>query len=200
MRIRLGLFALLFAAFSCMGAFAQVPPATGKLTLQLDPFTSEVPLKKKIESQLKSGGLEWGAKDGQVVLTMLNKRFVNFDLNNFTRYGSETTVDLPAGEYRLSGVGFVPSTSFSVEKAVARGAFVNENVLVFKIEPGQSTILKIRPIIQRDATFFVNYFAPDLLTTVIQGETKSAEVNVCGKNSASITWPNYNGPLKFVAP
>ncbi len=185
----------LFFAMSSVSAFAQ--QAVGKLMVDIQPFTSEVKLKKKVETTLKSGGLEWGAKDGQVVFSMVNKRFVNFDMPNFTRYGTQTTIDLPAGDYTVTGIGLIPSTGFSPEKILAKGAYINEKIMSFRVEAGKTTTITIRPVIQKNATFFLNFFMPELLVTTALDEVKSAEVSVVAKNEKSLPWASYTGPLKF---
>lgn len=189
------IFAGLVLVLGSMSAAAQ--QAMGKLTVDIQAFTSEVKLKKKVETTLKSGGLEWGAKDGQVVFSMVNKRFVNFDMPNFTRYGAQTTVDLPAGDYTITGVGLIPSTGFSPEKILAKGAYINEKVMSFRIEEGKTSTITIRPVIQKNATFFVNFFMPELLTTVAVNGVASPEVSVCAKNDKSLPWATYTGALKF---
>ncbi|HWS40848.1 MAG TPA: hypothetical protein VN247_06125, partial [Arenimonas sp.] len=57
----------------------------GKLVVDMKEFKSEIELKPKVESTLKAGGLDWGVKDGQMVVTMVNKNFVDFNFSNFTR-------------------------------------------------------------------------------------------------------------------
>lgn len=105
----------------------------------------------------------------------------------------------PAGDYAITGIGFVPSTSFSPEKALAKGAFFNERVMTFKVEPGKTSTITMRPVIQKNATFLLNFFQPALLTTVSSEGVESAEVSIVAKNEKSIAWPAYTGPLKFVA-
>lgn len=186
-------------ALAVCGNAAMAQQAMGKIVLDIKPFSTEVTLKKKVEATLKTGGLEWGAKDGQVVITMVNKRFINFDMPNFTRFDSKTEIDVPAGEYAITAVGFIPTTSFSPEKALAKGAFFNERVLTLKVEAGKASTITIRPVIQKSATFLLDFFQPALLTTVSSEGVDSAEVSIAAKNDKSIAWPAYTGPLKFVA-
>lgn len=169
----------------------------GKLIVIIEEFTSEVTLKPKVETTLKSGGLEWGAKDGQVVFTMVNKRFVNFDMPNFTRYASKTEVELPSGDYSVTGIGLHMSTAFSPEKILNKGAFINNDVFRFKLEPGKTVVIKIRPVIKKDATFFLNFFVPDLITSINENGTFGEEINIIAKTDTSLPWATYTGPLKF---
>lgn len=191
--------ALLLASLFIFGSFSvAAQQAMGKLMVDIQPFTSEVKLKKKVETTLKSGGLEWGAKDGLVVFTMVNKRFVNFDMPNFTRYGEQATIDLPAGDYTITGIGLTPSTGFSPEKILAKGAYFNEKIMSFRIEADQTSKIVIRPVIQKNATFFLNYFMPELLASTMAADgSKSPEISIIAKNQNSLPWSSYTGPLKF---
>lgn len=195
--------ALLLGSFICS---AETGAGTGTLVLDLKPFRSEVALKPKIESQLKTGGIEWGLRDGQMVVTLLNKRFVDFDVNYMTRYGSTQTLQLPAGTYRLTTVGFEPHTGFSVEKVLAKGAYVNPDVLSFTVEAGKTTTMTMEPlIVDEERTLFATFFTPTLFTTVaVEGsaDTTAAPAEPVALNvrdERSISWPDYKGPLKFVA-
>src|SRR5512143_2297382 len=85
-----------------LGASSALAQATGKLVLDVKPFTSEIDLKPKIEQQLKSGGLDWGVVEKQLVVTMVNKRFIGVDIPNLTRYGDRKELDLAPGEYTLT--------------------------------------------------------------------------------------------------
>jgi hypothetical protein len=177
-------------------AFAQ--QTTGKLLVDIQPFSSEIELKGKVKTQLESGGLEWGVKDGLMVFTMVNKRFINFDLPHFTRYGNLVSLDVPAGEYSVTGIGLTPSTAFSVEKILAKGAYINEKVMTFTVEEGKTLSVKVRPIIRKNATFFMNYFMPELLVSIRpDGGEFGPEVSIIAKTETSVVWPAYNGPLKF---
>lgn len=179
---------------------ASAQQAAGKLRVEILPFSSEIELKEKVKKQLESGGLEWGAKDGQLVFTMVNKRFINFDLPNFTRYGTDTSIELPVGEYSVTGIGLIPSTAFSPEKILAKGAYFNEKVMTFNVEEGKTTTVKVRPVIRKNATFFLNYFMPELLVSIApEGGEFGPEVSVIAKTESSVPWPAYNGPLKFQA-
>ncbi|MBL8299708.1 MAG: hypothetical protein JNN30_15335 [Rhodanobacteraceae bacterium] len=173
--------------------------ATGTLNFEVKPFTSEVELKPKIQSQLESGGIEWGVKDGQVVITMVNKRFVDFDISHMTRFGKSEQVTLPAGNYRVTAIGLEMHTAFSVEKVLNKGAYVNEDVLSFSIEEGKTTTLSVLPVIRKDMTFFVKWYMPALLTSVVTDAGSGSEKVINARGEGSIAWPKYSGALKFVA-
>ncbi|SFV34319.1 hypothetical protein SAMN05428990_2675 [Pseudoxanthomonas sp. YR558] len=197
---------LLLQAGVMVAAFAQeqvpsppAPPETGNLVVEIKPFTSEQELPAKAAEQLKSGGLEWGVRDGKMVFSMVGKQFIDFPLNHMTRYGQQESLSLPAGEYRVTGIGLEMHTSFSVKKVLERGAFFNEDVVVFRIEPGKTTTVSINPIIRKDAIFGSTFYVPTLMASVRNeaGETPPVALNVRGPTS--IAWPQYTGPLKFVA-
>ncbi|KAF1723110.1 hypothetical protein [Pseudoxanthomonas wuyuanensis] len=172
---------------------------TGTLVVDIKPFTSEKELPKKVARRLQSGALEWGIRDRQLVFTLVNKQFIDFPISHMTRYGQQETLSLPAGEYKVTGIGLDMTTSFSVEKVLERGAFVNEDVLVFRIEPGKTTTLSINPIIRRDATFAVNFWMPTLMTRAVTETEDMPESALNTRGPSSIAWPDYTGPLKFVA-
>ena len=187
-----------------VSAQEQAPPPsasgeTGTLVVEIKPFTSEQELPAKAVEQLKSGGLEWGVRDGKVVFTMVGKQFIDFPINHMTRYGQQESLPLPAGEYRVTGIGLEMHTSFSVKKVLERGAFFNEDAVVFRIEPGKTTTVSINPVIRKDAIFGSTFYVPTLMASVRDdaGETPAVALNVRGP--ASIAWPQYTGPLKFVA-
>jgi len=189
------LFALALAF--CQNAFAQ--DNTGTLVVNIEQFTSEKELPKKVDKQLRNGGLEWGIKDDLVVFTMVNKQFIDYPINHMTRYGQSESVAVPAGEYRITGIGLEMSAGFSVQKILDRGAFVNENVMTFKVEPGKTTTINIKPVIYKDGAFVVNFWMPTLMASVRTEAGASEEKSLNTRGEASVAWPQYSGPLKFVA-
>lgn len=200
--------ALLMASFTSTAEPDAPPlppePPVGTLIVQVQPFRSETELKPKIEAQLKSGGIEWGVRDGQMVVSLVNKRFVHFDVAQLTRYGSTQTLQLPAGTYRLTTLGFEPRTAFSVEKALDKGAFVNQDIMTFKVEHRRTTTITVAPVMDESRTLFMNFFMPTLYTSVSMdggadsGEQPADPVAINVRGDASIAWPDYHGPLKFV--
>ncbi|WP_313928863.1 hypothetical protein [Pseudoxanthomonas sp.] len=199
---------LLLQASAMIGASAQeavaqadaVPtPQPGMLVVEIRPFTSEQALPAKAVEQLKSGGLEWGVRDGKVVFSMVGKQFIDFPLNHMTRYGQQESLALPAGEYRVTGIGLEMHTSFSVKKALDRGAFVNEDMVVFRIEPGRTVTLSIDPVIRKDTIFGSTFYMPTLMAGVRDDAGQTPPVPLNTRGPGSIAWPQYTGPLKFVA-
>ena len=209
MRNLLGTAVLLAAAFAGtplksqeMATATATPPApsaTGTLLVDIKPFTSEKELPKKVDKQLKNGGLEWGIRDNLIVFTMVNKQFVDFPVNHMTRYGQNESLTLPAGEYRVTGIGMEMTAGFNVQKILDRGAFVNDDVVTFRIEPGKTTTLSINPVIKKDNAFVVDFWMPTLMASVA-GEAAATEEKALNlRSETSIAWPQYKGPLKFVA-
>lgn len=209
MKNLLGIAVLLAAAFAGTPLKSQetatatatppAPSATGTLLVDIKPFTSEKELPKKVDKQLKNGGLEWGIRDNLIVFTMVNKQFVDFPINHMTRYGQNESLTLPAGEYRVTGIGMEMTAGFNVQKILDRGAFVNDDVVTFRIEPGKATTLSINPVIKKDNAFVVDFWMPTLMAS-IAGEAAATEEKALNlRSETSIAWPQYKGPLKFVA-
>lgn len=196
--MRVARLLMLVVCLALSGTAVQAQPATGTLAFQIAEFTSEIQLPSKVERQLKTGGVEWGIHDNLLVVTMVAKQFINYEINQFTRFGASTSLTLPAGDYQLTTVGIVPKTAFSAQKMLERGAYFNENVLTFHIDPGKTTTLAVRPVVQRKATFFLNFYQAALLTSVVTEAGKSEEISISEQTPASVAWPAYNGPLKFV--
>ncbi|MET0808722.1 MAG: hypothetical protein ABWX93_08210 [Pseudoxanthomonas sp.] len=200
---------LVFAGLSNSTAGAQesavVAPSpspttgTGTLLVDIKPFSSEKELPKKVDKQLRSGGLEWGIRDNLIVFTMVNKQFIDFPISHLTRYGQSETLTLPAGEYRITGIGMEMTAGFNVQKILDRGAFVNNDVIVFRIEEGKATTLSINPVIRKDNAFVVDFWMPSMMASVAGGGGTGEEKALNLRGDASIAWPQYTGPLKFVA-
>jgi hypothetical protein len=169
----------------------------GTLVFDVKPFTSEVKLKEKIENQLKTGGIEWGVTEGQLVVSLVNKRFIKFELPNLTRYGERKSLELEPGTYRLTCVGFIPEGGLSVEKALKKGAYFNLDIQTFDVVAGKTTTIDVHPTIQKKSTFFVKFFTPELLVRVIEEGSVKTERVINERTDASIAWEDYNGLLKF---
>lgn len=178
---------------------APAEAGTGTLVVEARPFTSEKPLPAKIETQLKSAALEWGVRDHQLVFSTVAKQFLDFPISHMIRYGQSETLTLPAGEYRVTGIGLEVSFGFNVQKILDKGAFVNEDVLVFRIEPGKTTTLGINPVYGRDTAGLVAFYLPTLVASVRDEQGTSADQPLNVRGDHSIAWPDYHGPLKFIA-
>src|SRR6185295_2307667 len=148
-------------------------------------------------NRLENAGLEWGVADGKIVFTIVSKRFVNFNLAQFTRFGEMTTVEVPPGEYKLSCIGFINEGGLlNPEKALDRGAYVNADVVTFRVEPGAITTIDVQPVMQKQAGALVNLFMPDLLVSPPGG---GDPVRVNERTDRSLPWSTYAGLLKLPA-
>jgi hypothetical protein len=173
---------------------------TGTLLVDVLPFSSEVELKKKVRSQLEGGGVDWGLDGQRLVFTQVNKQFVNFNMGYYTRFGKQQSVTLPAGEYRLTGIGLNMGFGFDVQKLLAKGAYVNEDVIRFVVEPGKTTKLTVNPVVRADNAGIVKFFVPQLLISVSTDASATAPLSVTGRMPTSINWGEYQGDLKFKTP
>jgi hypothetical protein len=195
-RSSIGAAALVFSVCLSQPVFAE---ATGTLVFDAKPFTSEVDLRPKIENQLKSGGLEWGVKGNELIVTLVNKRFVNAEIPNLTRYGERKEIQLPPGQYTLTCIGLIPEGGLSVDKVLSKGAYFNTNVLSFTIEPGQTTVLDVTSVIRKENTFLLKFFVPEVSVNVVANDVEFGAVPINVRDEKSVAWDNYSGPLKFVA-
>jgi len=187
-----------FAAAAALWSLS-AQAATGTLVFDVKPFTSKVKLKEKIENRLKSGGIEWGAADGQLVVTTVNKRFIRFDLPHMTRYGESKTLELAPGTYTIHCAAFIPEGGLSVEKALAKGAFFNLDQMTFEIAEGKTTTLEVHPVIESESTFLLKFFLPELQVKLVEDGAVTQEAVINNRVESSIAWNDYSGPLKFTA-
>ncbi len=91
--------ALLSGSFACL---AQT--ATGTLVMEVDKLQSEVPLSKELQELIRTGGVDWGIKGNELVLTVVDTRYLDFDYGFTTRYGYRHALQLPVGTYRITAV------------------------------------------------------------------------------------------------
>ena len=171
--------------------------ADGTLALNIAPFESEVKLKDKIRKQLEGGGMEWGLAGNRMVITAVNKQYVGPTINQLTRFGTGTTMNLPAGEYHISVVGMIYEGGMSVSKVLSKGGYFNENVMTFRIEDGQTTTLDVRPVIRPSSGALLKVFMPEYMAKVTRGSEVSGEISLNGRTDKSVAWDDYNGDLKF---
>jgi hypothetical protein len=171
--------------------------ADGTLAINVAPFTSEVKLKDKIRKQLEGGGMEWGYANNRLVVTSVNKQFVGPVIDHLTRFGTNASLTLPAGDYQISCVGMLYDGGLSVEKVLSKGAFFNENVLAFHIVDGKVTTLDIKPTIRASSGFFLKLFMPEYLATVTSDGAVTQQVSLNSRTEKSVSWDDYHGDLKF---
>jgi hypothetical protein len=190
--MKLGVVALLVVFMSStLPAAAQ---EMGWLVLDVKRPKSTARMSKAVQRRVEHAGFDWGVKDGQVVLTLVKEQFVNFDLAHFTRFGETKPVEVPAGEYRITCVGFENEGALlNPEKALDRGAYLNVDVLTFRVEPGGITKLEMQPVIKKQAGAFVNLFIPTIQVTA----PGAAAVTINARTDKSVPWSTYAGTLKL---
>lgn len=169
---------------------------TGTLVVEAKMYSSEK-LPAKVDAQLRTGGIEWGLQDHLLVFTTVNKQFVNYPITHLTRFGQSETLALPAGEYRITGIGLEANFGFNVLKLLDKGAFVNEDALVFRIEPGKTTTLRVDPVFGKDNAGLVNFWLPSYMASVESAAGITAPTGLNVRGDGSIGWKEYRGPLKF---
>ena len=190
--IRFVVGVLLFAGTVPLTAWAD-----GTLTVDMKPFTTEVKLKDKVRKQLEGGGMEWGVTGNRLTVTSVNKQFVGPTINQLTRFGTNFSLPLPAGEYQISCVGMLYDGGLSVEKVLSKGAFFNENIMSFRVEDGKTTTLSVLPTIRASSGFFIKLFMPEFLASTSLDGAVSQEVSLNSRTEKSVSWDDYHGDLKF---
>jgi len=190
--IRSVLVVALVALGAPLAAFAD-----GTLAINIEPFTSEVKLKDKVRKQLEGGGMEWGLAGNRMVVTSVNKQYVGPTINQLTRFGTNTSMNLPAGDYHICVVGMIYDGGMSVSKVLSKGGYFNENVMTFRIEDGKTTTLDVRPIIRPASGALLKIFMPEYMAKTTLDTAVSPEVSLNGRTDKSVAWDDYNGDLKF---
>jgi len=171
---------------------------TGTLVVDVQEYTSQVKIKKKVAKQLKHGGVVWGLSDHLLIVSLVNKQYVKPKLSNMTRYGEQNELGLEAGEYKITCIGFLhKKTSGDVDKVLSKSAFFNEEVMTFTILPDKTTTLEIVPVIKKQKAFLTNMFAPEYTVRVIEDGIEKAEAIISQRTGLSVAWDDYSGPLKF---
>jgi hypothetical protein len=128
---------------------------------------------------------------------------VKADTPYLTRFGEQKTLEMKAGHYTITCIGFeFSSTSTDPDKNLAKSAFFNNDVLTFTVLPGKTTTLEIYPIYVAESQWRVlaklTVFIPDLKVRVLEDGTPNGEDVVINRRTAkSVAWNDYHGPLKF---
>lgn len=171
---------------------------TGTLLFDLRPYTSSVTLKKNIKKQLDRGGLKWGLEGNVLVIPLVGEQFVQTPLPHLTRYGKSTEIELPAGDYVISAIGYEQKElSRNVDKVLSASAFFNEEILAFTIRAGEKTTVEIQPQFVKTGKL-VKVFIPRLHTRILVDNTEQAKSLINERTESSVAWDDYSGPLKFV--
>jgi hypothetical protein len=186
---------LVLVACACL--YSAHALADGTLTIHVAPFESEVKLKDKVRKALEGGGMEWGVSGNRLVVSTVNKQFVGVTIDHLTRFGTDASMALPAGEYHISCVGMLYGGGLSVNKVLSKGGYFNEDVATFRIEDGKTTTLAVRPVIRTSSGMLLKVFMPEYLTkSALDGES-SLEVSINARTDKSVAWDDYKGDLKF---
>lgn len=191
--------ALLSASGVCL---AQV--ATGTLLMQVEKLVSEVPLTKDVQELIPTGGVDWGIKGNQLVLTVVDTRYLEFDYGFTTRYGYQHALQLPVGTYHLTAVSREPRRSFSERRLLDRATYVNRNITSFKVEAGKTTTVNVVPVIMDEDALNPAMYIPTLLASVSDASDDAAGSKpgrpraITLRGADSVAWPDYHGPIKFI--
>jgi hypothetical protein len=185
---------LVLAAIACAA-----PPvlADGTLAINVAAFQSEVKLKDKVRKQIEGGGMEWGLAGDRLTVTTVNKQYVGPTIDHLTRFGTGTSLSLPAGEYHISCVGMVYDGGLSVAKVLSKGAYFNDDVMTFRIDDGQTTTLDVRPVIRASSGMLLKVFMPEYIAKATLNGEVSPDVSLNARGPKSVAWDDYSGDLKF---
>lgn len=194
---KFSVFILFIIFFSIGNNSLYSQDSEGTLILKINPFVSDIKLRKKILKQLEIGALEWGISGNQFVTTLANKGFLNFDFPYMNRYGTSKKIKLKSGRYDITCVGFIYNGGSSTEKVLKKGAFFNLDILSFEIFEDKTTVLEITPNIEKSKTLFLKVYLPDLLLKIVENNQFKIEKSISQKYETSINWNDYDGPLKF---
>ena len=172
----------------------------GTLLVEVQNYESDVKLKKGIRKQLDRGGLEWAIKGDELVIPFIGTKFVDADPLYTTRWSETDEVSLSPGEYAITFIGYEQKKLFGgIDKVLSKGAYFNERVLTFMIEPGEVTTLQILPRYQKTGSM-LKVFLPALHVKVIRDEAVVQESVITGRTEQSISWDDYTGDLKVPKP
>lgn len=191
--------ALLSDSFACLAQ-----SATGTLVMEVDKLQSEVPLSKELQELIRTGGVDWGIKGNELVLTVVDTRYLDFDYGFTTRYGYRHALQLPVGTYRITAVSREPRRSYSEQRLLDRATFVNRNVASFTVEAGKTTTLQVAPVIMDEDALNPAVFIPTLFAGVSAPSADAVDGTipkrkaVTLRDNTSTAWPDYRGPVKFV--
>jgi hypothetical protein len=191
--------ALLSGSFACL---AQT--ATGTLVMEVDKLQSEVPLSKELQELIRTGGVDWGIKGNELVLTVVDTRYLDFDYGFTTRYGYRHALQLPVGTYRVTAVSREPRRSYSEQRLLERATFLNRNVASFTVEAGKTIAVQVAPVIMDEEALNPAVFIPTLFASVsdaggtVGGGAAPRPKAITLRDESSTAWPDYHGPLKFI--
>jgi hypothetical protein len=119
---------------------------SGTLVFDLKNYTSEAKLPKRSQKSLEHAGIRWGLLDHSLLIPLVSERDVKADTPYLTRFGEQKTLDIKAGQYTITCIGWeFDSISRDQDKNLAKDAFFNTDVVTFDVQPGKTTTLQIVP-------------------------------------------------------
>jgi len=175
----------------------------GTLVFDLKNYTSDAKIPKRSEKSLEHAGVRWGMIDDSLLISLVSEKFVKADLPYLTRFGEQKTLEMKAGQYTITCIGYeYNSTSRDPDKRLAKSAFFNIDGVTFSVLPGKTTILEISPTYVAESQWRIltklTAFVPDLKVRVLEdGAPKGEEVVINRRTANSVAWDDYHGPLKF---
>ncbi len=184
------------------GWLAGQSPGHGTLVFDVKNYSTDVKFKENIQKQLEHGFIEWGLVEKNVVITLVNRKYIKPELQYSTRYGSSSTLQLEPGEYTVTCIGYIPeSNSRDIEKVLSKSAFFNLAVLKFNVLADKTTVLQVFPTIEkhihRSFATTVKMYMPDLRVSIIEDGVPKADALINARTESSVSWDNYHGPLKY---
>ncbi len=189
---------------TALGATRQVSAQkTGTVVFDLKNYTSDVKLPKRDQRQLEHAGVDWGMLDKTLLVPLINEKFVKADTPYLTRFGEQKKLELEAGRYSITCVGYeYNSNSRDLDKALAKSAFFNNDVMTFTVLPGKTTTLEVFPTYAPQSRWSglakLTTFILHLKVRVLEDGTPIGEdVKITQRTAKSVAWDDYHGPLKF---
>ena len=176
---------------------------SGLLVFDLQKYTSDVKLPKKIQTQLEHAGLQWGMVKHTLLIPLVNQKFVNIDTLNLTRFGEQKTLEVTPGDYTITCIAHeFNSNSTSADKFLSKNAFFNMDVLKFTMLPGKVTTIEVSSKYKPQSAWFrlskETMYIPEVSVEVMVDGTAAGEaLGVDRRTDKSVAWDDYKGPLKF---
>lgn len=195
-------------ALLCLGVIALgaaqplLAQQTGTLVFDLKNYTFDGKETKKIEKGLEHAGIPWRMLDNTLLISFVNQKYVNADAFYLTRFGEQKKLEMKAGEYSITCIGFeLNAISTDPDKSISKNGFFNNDVLKFTVLPGKTTTLEISPVFEPESKHYrlakLKMYIPDLKLRLIEdGTQRGDDVVINRRTDKSVAWDDYKGPLK----
>lgn len=196
-------FLAVFLGLTIPGLARPMFAQSGTLMFNLKHYTSDVKIPKNAKKSLEHAGVQWGMLDNDLVISLVNPRYVKADTPYLTRFGEQKTLDLKPGQYTITCIGWeFASTSRNPDKSLAKSAFFNNDVVTFTILPGKTTTLEVSPNFVPESKWYVlsklTVLTAELKVRVLEdGTPKGDDIAINRRTDKSVAWNDYHGPLKF---